>query len=97
MRIAILTLPLHRNFGGIFQCYALQTVLERMGHNATLLTGSISKGIRFQLFIKRWIKHYLLKRESKFYKGKTEPEIVGQYVLPFIRQYIHRLNFRDFS
>lgn len=32
MRIGILTLPLHNNYGGILQAYALQTVLERMGH-----------------------------------------------------------------
>lgn len=32
MKIAILTLPLHTNYGGILQAYALQTVLERMGH-----------------------------------------------------------------
>lgn len=32
MKIGILTLPLHTNYGGILQTYALQTVLERMGH-----------------------------------------------------------------
>ena len=30
MRIAIITLPLHTNYGGLLQAYALQTVLERM-------------------------------------------------------------------
>lgn len=37
MKIAILTLPLHTNYGGILQCYALQTVLEGMGHQVTVL------------------------------------------------------------
>lgn len=32
MRIAIITLPLRGNYGGILQNYALQTVLKRMGH-----------------------------------------------------------------
>lgn len=32
MKIAIITLPLHTNYGGILQAYALQTVLQRMGH-----------------------------------------------------------------
>lgn len=32
MKIAILTLPFHSNYGGIIQNYALQTILERMGH-----------------------------------------------------------------
>lgn len=33
MRIAIVTLPLHSNYGGILQAYALQTVLHKMGHD----------------------------------------------------------------
>lgn len=36
-KIALLTLPLHSNYGGILQCYALQTVLERMGCEVTVL------------------------------------------------------------
>ena len=37
MRIAILTLPLHTNYGGILQAWALQTVLERLGHKVVVL------------------------------------------------------------
>lgn len=37
MKIAILTLPLIDNYGGILQCYALQTVLEGTGHQVTVL------------------------------------------------------------
>ena len=37
MRIAIVTLPLHTNYGGILQAYALKTYLESMGHQATVL------------------------------------------------------------
>ena len=37
MKIAILTQPLHNNYGGILQCYALQTVLEGMGHQVTVI------------------------------------------------------------
>lgn len=33
MKIAILTLPLYSNYGGIMQNYALQTILKRMGHH----------------------------------------------------------------
>ncbi len=36
MRIGILTLPLHTNYGGILQAYALQTILERMGHQVVV-------------------------------------------------------------
>ena len=37
MKIGILTLPLHTNYGGILQAYALQTVLEKMGHEAEII------------------------------------------------------------
>ena len=32
MKIALLTLPLHANYGGVLQAFALKTVLERLGH-----------------------------------------------------------------
>ena len=32
MKLALFTLSLHTNYGGILQAYALQTILERMGH-----------------------------------------------------------------
>ena len=42
MKIAILTLPLHTNYGGILQAYALQTVLERMGHEVEHLQPEVT-------------------------------------------------------
>ena len=44
MKIAILTLPLVDNYGGILQCYALQAVLEGMGHQVTVLDRRWSGG-----------------------------------------------------
>ena len=43
MKIGILTLPLHTNYGGILQAYALQTVLERMGHEVVVFDTPKSK------------------------------------------------------
>lgn len=37
MKIGILTQPLHTNYGGQLQNYALQTVLKRMGHDVITL------------------------------------------------------------
>ena len=37
MKIAIVTLPLHTNYGGLLQAYALKRCLEDMGHEATVL------------------------------------------------------------
>jgi len=35
MRVGIVTLPLHTNYGGILQAWALQTVIEKMGHESS--------------------------------------------------------------
>ena len=99
MRIAILTLPLHVNFGGILQCYALQTVLERMGHEVSVLNTdfvNVDYKTRIRLFIKRLVKTCIGK-ESKFYGWKTEREITQKYTQVFIRKHIHLLNVQDLS
>ena len=67
MKIGILTLPLHTNYGGILQAYALQTVLERMGHEVEIINvpftlPSISK----VTVVKRIIKKILGKCNKIF-------------------------------
>ncbi len=37
MRIAIITLPLHTNYGGILQAYALKKTIESSGHSAEVI------------------------------------------------------------
>lgn len=37
MKVAILTLPFHANYGGVLQAFALQTVLQRLGHEVIVL------------------------------------------------------------
>ena len=43
MKIAILSLVPGHNYGGILQSYALQTILERMGHHVEIITHDIVK------------------------------------------------------
>ena len=38
MKIGILTLPLHTNYGGILQAFAVQKIIQDMGHNVETLT-----------------------------------------------------------
>lgn len=57
MKIGILTLPLHTNYGGILQAYALQTVLERMGHEVEIIDG-----VKFKIKGYRAIIKYLLAK-----------------------------------
>lgn len=79
MRIGILTLPLHTNYGGILQAYALQTVLERMGHELHVI--EIKKQplsipvIRMPLcYGKRIVKNILGQRYPIFYEHKYNKE-----------------------
>lgn len=37
MKTAIITLPIHTNYGGMLQAYALKVVLESMGHGAVVV------------------------------------------------------------
>lgn len=43
MKIGILTLSLHTNYGGILQAYALKTVLEKMGHDVWLIDTKLNQ------------------------------------------------------
>lgn len=71
MKIAILTLPLHTNYGGILQCYALQTVLEGMEHQVTVLNrkwpssnAQLLVARRFASLAKSIVKKYLMRRKG---------------------------------
>lgn len=103
MRIGILTLPLHTNYGGILQAYALQTVLETMGHEVKV----ISRNINYKLplwktpfvYSKRIIKNILGYKTPLFYEQKLikEQPIIRQNTDRFIRQYIHTLNVDNYT
>ena len=43
MKLGIFTQPLHNNYGGLLQCFALQTVLKRMGHDAVVVRRDYAK------------------------------------------------------
>ncbi len=77
MKIGILTLPLHTNYGGILQAYALQTVLEQMGHDARHIVGkpdttipAHNASIRLGYLLKQCVKPFVpdfLSREHDRY------------------------------
>ncbi|MBQ4392660.1 MAG: polysaccharide pyruvyl transferase family protein [Prevotella sp.] len=99
MRIGVLTLPLHTNYGGILQAYALQTVLERMGHDVRVIDYDylIPRPTYWKLF-KRFVKTILgMQTLSVDYEKKlNEPEqIKRRYTQPFINKYIHRLPIKN--
>ena len=72
MRIAIVTLPLHTNYGGILQAYALKTYLESMGHQATVLDRKVkmpSPALWKAPFV------YAKRALQRMTKGAAEPEV----------------------
>lgn len=96
MKIAILTLPLHSNYGGIIQNYALQTALERMGHevytiniNRPNVHMSLSKLLSMP---KRLIKKIMGRKDGIILierKINRDKVIIRQYVKRFINDNIH--------
>lgn len=109
MRIGILTLPLHTNYGGILQAYALQTVLERMGHQVVVF-GTTSNKIRPIISRILFFFHNLPiigKQVSNFmnrHQGIAR-EVISHNIQTFIDRYvylkeIHRfkeLNAKDYD
>lgn len=104
MRIGILTLPLHTNYGGILQAYALQTVLERMGHDVVVFDSPYQYKISFLKKIiaypKRFICKYVFRKKGaiiRFEEYATHVNCVKRKnTQPFINKYVHRLELTDF-
>lgn len=105
MKIGILTLPLHTNYGGILQAYALQTVLERMGHEVYVLGKlypgrKISFGRLLLFYIKRLIKKIFIDHATVIFverKINKERKIVQQYTDEFINKHIHIHSIKSLS
>lgn len=104
MRIGILTLPLHTNFGGILQAYALQTVLERLGHDVIVFGKPKELKIplwkMLLLYSIRIFKKYILgKRYVRIFHEKwinKNHSIISQHTQHFIDEYIHYITPVDF-
>jgi hypothetical protein len=62
MKIGILTLPLHTNYGGILQAYALKTYLDSIGHEVWLINNRFSNETAIT-HIKEIAKILLRKKE----------------------------------
>lgn len=104
MRIGILTLPLHTNYGGILQAYALQTVLERMGHDVVVFDTPNKSFLppfwKLPLCLtKRTILKFLGRTSRIFmehYNNKTR-SIIAQKIQPFVDSHVHRKEIRSFK
>ena len=105
MKIGVITLPLHNNFGGILQAYALQFVLNNLGHDAMLIDKSkyVSLGPwykKFPIYTKRALQKYLMRKDIVV-RADVEhnwvPKIIAKHTDKFIDKYIKRIFTKDFS
>lgn len=71
MKIAILTQPLHTNYGGILQAYAVQKILRDMGHDVVTLDArckprkKLSPFVQFRTFVATMIRWLLGRIQIK--------------------------------
>lgn len=80
MKIGILTQPLHWNYGGIIQNWALQQVLKRMGHEPEMIflepcnqPGVLQFGWRSLSLAKCLLKKYLLGHDGVYLHSPFDP------------------------
>lgn len=102
LKIAIITQPLTNNYGGILQNYALQKVLQRMGHDVTTLNVERKKVQRelnlhyFLSVIKRFVQKYFLQdRTLLFIEAHKQVNFVNapqKYQQRFIDENIKIVN-----
>ena len=93
MKIGILTQPLHANYGGLLQNYALQQVLIREGYDVKTIDWGQNKSIYVLLYHLK-LKILSLLFPKKYPKLKYQPtarerEVIQQNTKHFISTYIN--------
>lgn len=99
MKIGILTLPLHTNYGGILQAYALQTILERMGHEVVILDKPfrLHFKLRHKEIRRRLWKKCRGKWKDRIFREEYAYSVVSQHTRPFLDKYLHIQEVADFG
>lgn len=102
MRIGILTLPLHTNYGGIIQAYALQTILQNMGHEVCIINKdifSLSISDKIIINLKKAIKNIFLGRKEVLFledRRKKEYKFIGKNILEFVDTNLNLINVKEY-
>lgn len=92
MKLAILTQPLFFNYGGLLQAYALQTTLERMGHEVTILNReSKAASVRFPNNLVLDAKYLLRKllRKPNVTRNSRQNKLISCKTQKFINKHLH--------
>jgi len=91
MKIGILTFHRALNYGAVLQCYALQTVLQSMGHEVFVIdyrqpyTERIRKPFSFPLFLSKFkrlrsVARYLKNATVRYRKRKQYDEFIRKFL-----------------
>ncbi|WP_443961618.1 polysaccharide pyruvyl transferase family protein [Prevotellamassilia timonensis] len=93
MKIGILTQPLHSNYGGLLQNYALQQTLIRLGHVVETIDWEGGSGLRAMLYrMKVQVLHTLFPNRYpllKYMPNDKEKSIIQRNTNHFINTYIN--------
>lgn len=104
MKIGIITLPLHINYGGILQNFALQKVLNRMGHEVYTIEKEkkllLPLKKRYLAYTKRILKRYILRKQCEIFFEKEEQKrnhIISKKIRTFVEQNIQIKKYDHFN
>lgn len=78
MKVGVVTLPLHTNYGGILQAYALKSAIESLGHEVTVFDKND------KIWFPRWWKApfiYTKRALIRTLKGSKGPEVFREFRL----------------
>lgn len=99
MKIAILTQPLHTNYGGILQAYAVQKILKDRGHEVVTLDIQC-KDINVNMSLYAQMRRYIATLLLFFIKRIRKKDIIWPYntkkrnrklVIASIRNFVNRI------
>ena len=96
MKIGILTFHSQLNYGGVLQCWALQTVLEKMGHEVVVIDREFEHQIRSVKSVFRgWPLNRWIKFLSKLVLGDFYALRIIRYVrtVLFVRKRLHLTSY----
>lgn len=96
-KIGILTQPLHTNYGGLLQNYALQKVLRDMGHEVETIRSEWKAPDTFVFKFRQLCKSIVVSilcvlprnRYQRYYLSDKQKKTISRHTDRFIGEYIH--------
>ena len=93
MKIAILTQPLHNNYGGLLQAYALKEILKQRNHDVTIVNRRAPAPSKTRLIAHKIKRRLTFKAQNPISKlTKKQKKIISLNTDSFVNQYIPELS-----